>query len=79
MDKYNVVPINFKVAAADKQLRAARLFLEEQASDREIEREEYIKEIQKLNTTIKEKERDEGNEIRLARDVSYSTMKKCNN
>lgn len=47
-----------QIEAADKQLKATRLFLEDQATEREHERDEFSKEIEKLRIIVKEKDKD---------------------
>jgi hypothetical protein len=47
-----------QIEAADKQLKATRKFLEDQASEREQERDEYSKELDKLRDLVKEKQKD---------------------
>ena len=46
------------------------LTLQEQAVEREQEREDFQKEIQHLQMVVKDKERQEGHENRLQREVS---------
>lgn len=43
---------------ADKQLKANRKFMEEQAAEREHERDEFSKELEKLKIFLKEKDKD---------------------
>ncbi|XP_054289575.1 A-kinase anchor protein 9-like isoform X3 [Macrosteles quadrilineatus] len=50
--------LKLEVEAADKQLRSTRAFLEEQAMDREQERDEFGKEICRLNEILREKDRE---------------------
>lgn len=47
-----------QIEAADKQLKATRQFLEDQAAEREQERDEFSKEIEKLRVIVKEKDKD---------------------
>lgn len=47
-----------QIEAADKQLKATRQFLEDQATEREQERDEFSKEIEKLRVIVKEKDKD---------------------
>lgn len=47
-----------QIEAADKQLKATRQFLEDQAAEREQERDEFSKEIEKLRVIVKEKNKD---------------------
>ncbi|XP_054003067.1 pericentrin-like isoform X3 [Hylaeus anthracinus] len=54
-----------KIEAADKQLKATRRFLDEQASEREAERDEAAKQIQILQEQLKERERDKERDQRI--------------
>uniref|UniRef100_A0A1Q3G104 Putative a-kinase anchor protein 9 n=1 Tax=Culex tarsalis TaxID=7177 RepID=A0A1Q3G104_CULTA len=56
--KREKVDLQSQIEAADKQLKATRLFLEEQAIEREHERDEFVKEIQRLKTQLREKDKD---------------------
>lgn len=56
--------------AADKQLRATRLFLEEQAAEREQERDDFLREITKLQEQIRERDHDRSERERLTKEVS---------
>ncbi|KAM8709389.1 hypothetical protein ACLKA7_016230 [Drosophila subpalustris] len=47
-----------QIDTADKQLKATRLFLEEQAAEREQEREEFQREIEQLKLLLREKEKE---------------------
>ncbi|XP_060659559.1 golgin subfamily A member 4 isoform X7 [Drosophila nasuta] len=47
-----------QIDTADKQLKATRLFLEEQAAEREQEREEFQREIERLKIQLREKEKE---------------------
>ena len=51
------------------------LTLQEQAVEREQEREDFQKEIQHLQMVVKDKERQEGHENRLQREVSIRIQK----
>ncbi|XP_063990407.1 golgin subfamily A member 4-like isoform X2 [Diachasmimorpha longicaudata] len=55
-----------KIDAADKQLRSTRKFLEEQASEREMERDEAAKQIKSLHDQLKERERDKERDLRIS-------------
>lgn len=59
-----------KVEAADKQLRATRLFLEEQAAEREQERDDFLREIAKLQELLRERDRDRNEHEQLVKEVS---------
>lgn len=41
--------------AADKKLKANKIFIEQQTSEREQERDEYLKNVEKLQLVINEK------------------------
>ncbi|XP_055703876.1 pericentrin isoform X3 [Phlebotomus papatasi] len=58
-----------KINAADKQLRATRQFLEEQAAEREVERDEFTREIEKLTGQLKERDRERSQHDRLVKEV----------
>ncbi|XP_018057884.1 PREDICTED: A-kinase anchor protein 9-like isoform X3 [Atta colombica] len=58
-----------KIEAADKQLRATRRFLDEQASEREMERDEAAKQIRFLQEQLKERERDKERDMRITSEV----------
>ncbi|KAL6435526.1 hypothetical protein ACFW04_005475 [Cataglyphis niger] len=58
-----------KIEAADKQLRATRRFLDEQASEREMERDEAAKQIQLLQEQLKEHERKKERDMRISSEV----------
>ncbi|XP_011188348.1 A-kinase anchor protein 9 isoform X3 [Zeugodacus cucurbitae] len=47
-----------QIDAADKQLKATRHFLEEQAAEREQERDEFQREIERLKTQLRDKEKE---------------------
>ncbi|XP_012282574.1 golgin subfamily A member 4 isoform X1 [Orussus abietinus] len=55
-----------KIEAADKQLRATRKFLEEQATEREAERDEAARRIESLQDVIKEREREKERDLRIS-------------
>ncbi|XP_076180017.1 uncharacterized protein LOC143153085 [Ptiloglossa arizonensis] len=54
-----------KIEAADKQLKAIRRFLDEQASERETERDEAAKQIHTLQEQLKEREREKERDLRI--------------
>ncbi|KAK2581852.1 hypothetical protein KPH14_002317 [Odynerus spinipes] len=58
-----------KIEAADKQLRATRTFLEEQAAEREAERDEAARQINYLQEQIKEREREKERDQRMTSEV----------
>lgn len=43
---------------ADKQLKSNKKFLDEQAAERDAERDEFSRELEKLRITLKEKDKD---------------------
>ncbi|XP_043671342.1 A-kinase anchor protein 9-like isoform X2 [Vespula pensylvanica] len=61
-----------KIEAADKQLRATRTFLEEQAAEREAERDESAKQINHLQEQLKEREREKERDQRITSENSLS-------
>jgi hypothetical protein len=63
-----------QVEAADKQLRATRLFLEEQAAEREQERDEFLREIAKLQEQVRERDHDHSERERLIKEVGFSFL-----
>ncbi|XP_074102982.1 uncharacterized protein LOC141530035 isoform X5 [Cotesia typhae] len=58
-----------QIEAADKQLRSTRKFLEEQASEREIERDDAARQIQALQEYLKEREREKERDLRISSEV----------
>ncbi|KAL0122164.1 hypothetical protein PUN28_007126 [Cardiocondyla obscurior] len=62
-----------KIEAADKQLRATRRFLDEQASEREMERDEAAKQIHFLQEQLKERERDKERDMRITSESELSS------
>lgn len=60
----------FQIEAADKQLKSTRQFLEEQAAEREQERDEFSRELGGLQEALKERERDRLECARQAKEVS---------
>ncbi|KAF7399657.1 hypothetical protein HZH68_008249 [Vespula germanica] len=61
-----------QIEAADKQLRATRTFLEEQAAEREAERDESAKQINHLQEQLKEREREKERDQRITSENSLS-------
>lgn len=59
--------------AADKQLRSTRAFLEEQALEREQERDEFTREIERLTELLRERDRDWTSHKQFISEVSTST------
>lgn len=60
---------NLQIEAADKQLKATRQFLEDQAAEREQERDEFSKEIEKLRLIVKEKDKEKTAQDSLTKEV----------
>ncbi|XP_012159828.1 pericentrin isoform X3 [Ceratitis capitata] len=50
--------LQLQIDAADKQLKATRHFLEEQAAEREQERDEFLREIERLKAQLRDKEKE---------------------
>lgn len=59
---------------ADKQLRATHLFLEEQAAEREQERDDFLQEISKLQEQVREQDHERIEREHLAKEVSFSFL-----
>jgi len=59
---------------ADKQLRATHLFLEEQAAEREQERDDFLQEIAKLREQVREQDHERIERERLQKEVSFSFL-----
>ncbi|XP_076684235.1 uncharacterized protein LOC143377145 isoform X2 [Andrena cerasifolii] len=59
-----------KIEAADKQLKATRRFLDEQASERENERDEAARQIHLLQEQLKEREREKERDSRITSEQS---------
>lgn len=58
-----------QIEAADKQLKATRKFLEEQAAEREHERDEFTKEIERLKVVIQNRDKERGLHERTEKEV----------
>lgn len=58
-------------------MKATRQFLEDQAAEREQERDEFSKEIEKLRVIVKEKEKDKAAQDSLTKEVKqiYSELR----
>lgn len=56
---------------ADKQLKANRKFMEEQAAEREHERDDFSKELQKLKIFLKEKDKDKTSHENYEKEVIF--------
>ncbi|XP_076757515.1 uncharacterized protein LOC143427349 isoform X3 [Xylocopa sonorina] len=59
-----------KIEAADKQLKATRKFLDEQASEREAERDEAAKQIKFMQEQLREREREKERDQRITSEQS---------
>lgn len=59
-----------QIDAADKQLKATRQFLEEQAAEREQERDEFFKELEEVKLQLRTKEKEHSTYVNVAQDVS---------
>lgn len=57
---------------ADNQLKANRKFMEEQAVEREQERDEFSKELDKLRIIMKEKDKDKASHENFEKEVNFS-------
>lgn len=68
-EKRNQDEYQLQIEAADKQLKATRKFLEDQAVEREQERDEFNKEIKQLQVIVKEKDSDRTSQNNLKEEV----------
>ncbi|XP_058118059.1 A-kinase anchor protein 9 [Anopheles ziemanni] len=66
--KRDRMDLQSQIEAADKQLKATRQFLEDQAAEREQERDEFVKQIDRLKCTLREKEKDKVNFERASKE-----------
>ena len=55
----------FKIDSLEQQIKGDKRFLEEQATEREGEREEFTRRIEHLEEVIKRKEKEEDKEISM--------------
>ncbi|XP_049296882.1 A-kinase anchor protein 9 isoform X2 [Anopheles funestus] len=67
-EKRDRMDLQSQIEAADKQLKATRQFLEDQAAEREQERDEFVKEIERLKCTMREKDKDKVNFERASKE-----------
>ncbi|GIY22141.1 PACT_coil_coil domain-containing protein [Caerostris darwini] len=58
-----------EMEAMEKQLLSNKKFIDEQAQEREQEREDYIKEISKMQDVVREKEKIQSNEMQLTKEI----------
>uniref|UniRef100_A0A903XKG6 Pericentrin/AKAP-450 centrosomal targeting domain-containing protein n=2 Tax=Anopheles gambiae TaxID=7165 RepID=A0A903XKG6_ANOGA len=68
--KRDRMDLQLQIEAADKQLKATRQFLEDQAAEREQERDEFVKEIERLKGAMREKEKDKVNFERASKELT---------
>ncbi|XP_059477790.1 golgin subfamily B member 1-like isoform X2 [Neocloeon triangulifer] len=61
--------LHMQIECADKQVRANRAFLDEQAAEREQERDEFARQVQHLRDALKDRERDKNEASRLSKEV----------
>lgn len=59
-----------QIEAADKQLKSTRQFLEEQAIEREQERDEFSREIERLKGELKDKDKGKSSHELLKKEVN---------
>ncbi|XP_073837284.1 pericentrin-like protein isoform X4 [Musca autumnalis] len=60
-----------QIDTADKQLKATRQFLEEQAIEREQERDEFLKEIENLKAQLRDKEKERSSYANASEEVEH--------
>lgn len=65
-----------QIDAADKQKKATLQFLEEQATEREQERDDFTKEIERLKIQLRDREKDCSSYIRVINEVCGSSLVK---
>uniref|UniRef100_A0A1B0GCZ9 Pericentrin/AKAP-450 centrosomal targeting domain-containing protein n=1 Tax=Glossina morsitans morsitans TaxID=37546 RepID=A0A1B0GCZ9_GLOMM len=58
-----------QIDTADKQLKATRQFLEEQAAEREQERDEFLCEIENIKGQLRDKEKERSNYVNASEEV----------
>ncbi|XP_046808670.1 golgin subfamily B member 1 isoform X2 [Lucilia cuprina] len=58
-----------QIITADKQLKATRQFLDEQAAEREQERDEFMKEIENLKAQLRDKEKERSSYANASEEV----------
>ncbi|KOC61634.1 Pericentrin [Habropoda laboriosa] len=67
---YRTTNTIYKIEAADKQLKATHRFLDEQASEREVERDEAARQMHLLQEQLKEREREKERDQRITSEQS---------
>lgn len=60
-----------QILAADKQRKQDLKFLDEQAAERELERDEFTKEIEQLKSQLREKDKERHTYERIAKEVRF--------
>ncbi|CAB3384751.1 Hypothetical predicted protein [Cloeon dipterum] len=63
--------LHMQIECADKQVRANRVFMDEQAAEREQERDEFARQLQQLKDALKDKDKDKHEIVRLAKEVEF--------
>uniref|UniRef100_A0A336KVR5 CSON000948 protein n=1 Tax=Culicoides sonorensis TaxID=179676 RepID=A0A336KVR5_CULSO len=66
--------LKLQIEAADKQLKATRKFLEEQAAEREHERDDFTKEIERLKAVIRDRDKERGVHERTEKEELYGEL-----
>lgn len=61
--------IFIQIDVADKQIKIFKKFLDEQAAERETERDEFMNEIERLTNALKIKEKDSSLQERTNQEV----------
>ncbi|CAO1430628.1 unnamed protein product [Diamesa tonsa] len=62
--------LQLQIDAADKQLKATRLFLEDQAVERETERDEFSKEIEQLRIILKDRDKEKASQDNFQKEIA---------
>ena len=65
--------VKFQVESLEQQLKGEKRFLEEQAREREFEREEFFRRIEYLEEILRKKEKEEDSRISI-RDAGVSNV-----
>nr|XP_022305120.1 A-kinase anchor protein 9-like isoform X5 [Crassostrea virginica] len=71
--KSELEDLRLQLDSVEKQLKSNRQFLEEQANEREQERDEFNREVQKLKKALSDQEKKQAAENRLQREVDTLT------
>lgn len=67
---FNAISVShIQIEAADKQLKSTRQFLEEQAIEREHERDEFSREIERLKAELRDREKGKSSHDILKREI----------